>query len=351
MPSSFIDRTSLIYCNTNWRIDIMELVIYLSVLASFLATCVVARKWIRKAPEIGLLGIDMNKPDKPKVAEMGGICIVFGFVLGILIYIGLMTFYLHVQNYVEILAVLCTILSMCIIGMMDDLLGWKKGLRQWQKPIFSLFAALPMMVINAGHSTMNLPIIGSIDFGIIYPLLIVPIGIVGASNAYNMVAGYNGLESGMGVIILSTLGYFALANSKYNAMMLAICMVSALIAFLYFNWYPAKIFPGDTMTYSVGALAACIAIVGDMERIAVLLFLPYAFDFIIQAAGGFRREAFAKVNEDGSLDKPYKGLYHLTHLAISMLKQLKGKVYERDVVLFCYGIEISLAGLCGYLYL
>jgi UDP-N-acetylglucosamine--dolichyl-phosphate N-acetylglucosaminephosphotransferase len=281
---------------------------------------------------------------------MGGICVVFGFVLGILIYIGLSTFYLQMQNYVEILAVLCTVLSMCIIGMMDDLLGWKKGLRQWQKPLFTLFAALPMMVINAGHSTMNLPIIGTIDFGIIYPLLIVPIGIVGASNAYNMVAGYNGLEAGMGVILLSTLGYFAFVNGKLSAMMLAICMVSSLIAFLYFNWYPAKVFPGDTMTYSLGALAACIAIVGDMEKIAVWLFLPYVLDFIIQASGGFRKEAFARVNEEGDLEKPYKGLYHLTHLAIAVLKHLKGKVYETDVVLFCCGIEITLAGFSIYLY-
>jgi len=80
----------------------MELVIILCVLASFLATWAVARKWIRKAPEIGLLGFDMNKPGKPKVAEMGGICVVFGFV---------------------------------------------QGPKQWHKPIFTLFAVVPMMMI------------------------------------------------------------------------------------------------------------------------------------------------------------------------------------------------------------
>jgi UDP-N-acetylglucosamine--dolichyl-phosphate N-acetylglucosaminephosphotransferase len=286
----------------------------------------------------------MNKPGRPRVAEMGGICVVFGFVLGILIYIGLMTFYLREQNYVAILAVLCTMLSMCIIGMMDDLLGWKKGLRQWQKPIFTLFAAMPMMVINSGHSTMNLPIVGVVDWGIFYPLVIVPIGIVGASNAYNMVAGYNGLEAGMGVIILSTLGYFAFVNGKQSALILAICMVSALIAFLYFNWYPAKVFPGDTLTYSVGALVACLAILGDMEKIAVMLFVPYAVDFVLQARGRFNKEAFAMVGEDGSLEPPFKEIFHLTHLAIAVLKRVKGKVYERDVVLIVWGIELAVIG-------
>ncbi|WP_422248252.1 MraY family glycosyltransferase [Methanothrix sp.] len=276
---------------------------------------------------------------------MGGVCVIFGFVLSMLIYIGLMTFCLHNPDYVAILGVLCTILSMCIIGMMDDLLGWKKGLRQWQKPIFTLFAALPMMVINAGQSTMNLPIIGVVDWGILFPLLIVPLGIVGASNSYNMVAGYNGLEAGMGIIMLSALGYYAFLTNEKSAMILAICMVGALVAFLYFNWYPARVFPGDTMTYPVGALIACVAILGNMEKIAVAIFLPYAFDFIIQAAGGFRKEAFARVNEDGSLEKPYKGIYHLTHLAIAVLKRMKQNVYERDVVLLLCGLELAVVGL------
>jgi UDP-N-acetylglucosamine--dolichyl-phosphate N-acetylglucosaminephosphotransferase len=328
----------------------MELAIIISIVVSFLASWVMTRKWICKASEIGILGWDMNKPGRPKVAEMGGIGIVFGFVLSMLIYIGLTTFYLEKKTDISILAVLCTLLITCIIGMMDDMLGWKKGLRQWQKPIFTFFAALPVMVVNVGHSTMNLPLIGSIDFGILYPLLVVPIGIIGASNVYNMVAGYNGLEAGMGIIILSVMGYFSFISGKQTAMILALCMVGALVAFLYFNWYPAKVFPGDTMTYSVGALVACVAILGDMEKIAIMLFLPYAFDFIIQASGGFQKEAFAKVNDDGSLEKPYGGLYHLTHLMIAVLKRLKGKVYERDVVLSLCGIEAAVAGLCIYAY-
>lgn len=329
----------------------MERVLCVGVIVSFVATWIALRKWIHKAPEIGLLGFDMNKPGRPKVAEMGGICVIFGFVLGILMYLGLMTFWLHELNYVGILGVLCTVLSMCIIGMMDDVLGWKKGLRQWQKPIFTLFAALPMMVINSGQSTMNLPIVGAMDLGIFYPLLIVPLGIVGASNAYNMVAGYNGLEAGMGIIVLSALGYFAFITGKQSAAILAICMVSALIAFLYFNWYPAKVFPGDTLTYSLGALIACIAVLGDMEMIAVMIFLPYAFDFVMQAASGFQKEAFAKVNEDGSLEKPYKGIYHLTHLALAVLKKVKHNVYEKDVVLFICGLELAVVGFTFYTYI
>lgn len=166
----------------------MEHLIIICVIISFFATWIVTRKWICKAPEVGLLGFDMNKRGLPKVAEMGGIGVLFGFGLSMLIYIGIVTFWLNKPNYVSILAVLCTVLITSIIGIMDDLLGWKRGLRQWQKPIFTLFAALPVVVVNEGQSVMNMPLMGPVDWGVLYPLLIVPIGIVGASNAYNMIA-------------------------------------------------------------------------------------------------------------------------------------------------------------------
>jgi UDP-N-acetylglucosamine--dolichyl-phosphate N-acetylglucosaminephosphotransferase len=328
----------------------MDEALYLAVMVSFAATWITTRKWIRKAPGVGLVGQDMNKPGKPKVAEMGGVCVVFGFVLGMLGYIGILTFYSGSSQYVSILAVLCTVLMTCIIGMIDDILGWKIGLRQWQKPILTLFAALPMMVINAGQSAMTLPVLGSIDWGILYPLLIVPMGIVGASNAYNMLGGYNGLEAGMGVIVLSVLGYVGLMSGKADASILALVMVGALLAFLYFNWYPAKVFPGDTMTYSVGALIACVAILGDMEKIAVLLFIPYLIDFILPMRKRLKVEAFAKVNEDGSLEQPYDRIYDTTHLAIAVLRKYRQKVYERDVVAFVFCFEIIFVGLAALAY-
>jgi UDP-N-acetylglucosamine--dolichyl-phosphate N-acetylglucosaminephosphotransferase len=324
--------------------------IFISVILSLIAAWIATQNWIRVAPGIGLLGSDMNKLGRPKVPEMGGISVVFGFIIGLFAYLGLTTFYFGSADW-RILAVLCTVLLTCIIGMMDDLLGWKRGFQQWQKPIFTLFAAMPMMVVTLGHPTMDLPIVGIINWGIFYPLLIIPIGIVGASNSYNMVAGFNGLEAGLGIIILSTLGYVALITDRPSAMALSLCMVGALAAFLYFNWYPAKVFPGDTMTYSIGALIACVAILGDMQKIAVLLFIPYAVDFFLQLRSGFKAEAFARVNDDGSLEMPCKRIYHLTHLAIAVLKRAKQEVSEKGVVLLLYGFELILVGFIWVVYI
>lgn len=323
--------------------DEMEMSLLFCTLVSLVATWATTRKWIRIAQEAEITGLDMNKPEQQKVSEMGGVCVVFGFTLGILAYIGLHTIYQPASTHTPIFAALCTVFMACFIGVVDDILGWKSGLKQWHKLLLTIFVAIPIVVINVNQTTMNLPFVGCTNCGILYPLLIVPIGIIGASNAYNMLAGYNGLEAGMGVIILSTLGYIGTANGRTNAVALAVIMTGSLMAFLYFNWYPARIFPGDTMTYSVGALISCVAILGGMEMIAVILFLPYAIDFILPLRMRFDVEAFAKVNEDGSLDQPYDKIYDITHLAIAALNRLNGKVYEKDVVVFIYAIEVVIS--------
>jgi UDP-N-acetylglucosamine--dolichyl-phosphate N-acetylglucosaminephosphotransferase len=319
----------------------MHKILFLSFLLSFLTTFLVTPLWIKKAKRA------------EEVAEMGGICVAAGFLVGVFFYIGITTFYFNGGDLISLylFACLCTILIITLVGAIDDILGWKIGLRQWQKPVLTLSAALPIMVINAGQSVMSVPLLGQVDFGLLYPLIIIPVGIAGAANGFNMLAGYNGLEAGMGIIILSVMGFVAWQSGLGWVSMLAFCMVFALIAFLKYNWYPAKIFPGDTLTYSVGALIACVAILGNMERIAVILFVPYYITFILKAWSRFKAESFAKVNKDGSLDMPYKSIYDLTHFAIVVLRKMKKKVYERDVVMFIFGIELVIVAVVWVLYL
>ena len=57
------------------------------------------------------------------------------------------------------------------------------------------------------------------------------------------------------------------------------------------------------------------------------------------------------MNDDGSLEQPYDKIYDITHLAIAILKRIKSKVYEKDVVAFVYVIEIVMVGLVWIVYL
>lgn len=318
---------------------------------SFGVTFFLTPKWIRYAKKIKLVGQDMHKVNRVVIPEAGGLIIICAIVFSLLYYAGVQVFYLNNKDAMMfITGAVGSILCVAIVGVMDDFRGWKVGLKQWQKPLLTLPAAIPFLLVNFNSSTIDIPFIGVQDVGIALPLIFITIAIVGASNAFNMLAGYNGLETGMGMIILGTFGILALLKGYHFAVVFCLVGVLALTAFMIFNWYPAKVFPGDTMTYPIGAFIGICALLGRVEKYGLLLFIPYLLDFLLPLRKKMKVEAFAKVNPDGSFEPPYKSIYDTTHLVILLLKKLKKKVYEKDVVLCILAFELLLAILCIVLY-
>jgi len=333
-------------------VDIDELILAgIILLLSFLLTIFLTKRWISSAKAANLVGKDMNKHDHPSIPRSGGLVVAIVICFSLLFYIFLKTFSLlgiQSSNVIEVYAISTTVLLAGFIGFIDDILGWKKGLSQLQKALLTVPIALPLTVINAGQSIIQLPVIGNVDMGLLYPLLIVPLGIIGATNGFNLLAGYNGLETGMGLVIFAVFGFTGLIVGKLWITLIAFIVYACLLAFLAYNWYPAKVFPGNSFSYAIGALIATLAILGNMERIAVWLFIPYFLEIllyfrarVIDKMGDV--QAFAKPNEDGSLELPYKHIYDTTHLAIWVLKRVKTKVYERDVVLFIIAVQVLIA--------
>lgn len=321
----------------------MEYIFFSLFALSFIVTLLVLRIWIKIAKREKLVVKDMNKFAHPLVPTFGGIAVLTGFLIGVLGYIALSVFYFkRVINLVEIFAILTTLLIISFIGMLDDFVcGWKKGFKKWQKPLLTLPAVLPLMAINAGVEMMHIPFFYAIHTGFIYPLVIIPIGVIGASQGFNMLAGLNGLESGMASIILFTLGYLAWQMGNPWIAIISCCAVFSLLAFLIYNKYPAKVFPGDVLRYPLGALIACIAIVGNLERAALILFIPYFIEFIIKAKHKFKSECFLIPNKDGNLEAPRIGSF--THLITRFLSKIKTKVYEYEIVFTLWVLEIILA--------
>ena len=310
-------------------------------IVSFFVTLIFLPYWIRKAFEIGLVGRDMNKFQEKKVAESGGINVIAGFTIGVLVYVALKTFYFQSeQNVIEVYAILSSILMISFVGLVDGMLGWKKGLRKKSRLFLVLFASIPLVVINAGESVMGVPFFGTIDFGLIYPLILIPIGLVGASTTFNFLAGFNGLEARQGILILLALAAALFFKGESWISLILLCMIASLIAFLFYNSYPSKVFPGDVMTYGVGSLIAISAILGNVEKFAIFIFIPNIIEVILKLRGNLVKESFAVPNEDNTLKMRYEKIYGLEHFAIYFLKKIKKRVYERDVVNFINFIQI-----------
>lgn len=321
----------------------IDLILLLPFTVSFLITLFLLPKWIIRAREEGLIGKDMNKNYELEVVESGGITVVLGFLIGILLYIALKTFYFKTSaNLIEAFALITTVLIIAGIGLTDTILGWKRGLSKRLRIMLVIFSAVPLMVINAGENIVSLPFIGMVDFGMIYLFIIIPIGIAGAATTFNFLAGLNGLEAGQGIILLSALtivSYFT-GNSWLSVILL--CMIASLLAFLLYNFYPAKVFPGDVMTYSVGGLIAIVAILGNFERIAVFFFIPYILELVLKSRGKLIKQSFGKPTKSGELDLPYDKLYSLTHVSMLALKKMNIRSTERNSTLLIWAFQVAI---------
>ncbi|HIH33180.1 MAG TPA: glycosyl transferase family 4 [Candidatus Diapherotrites archaeon] len=287
----------------------------------------------------GLVGKDMNKLGRPEVAEMGGIAVLLGFIAAMLVSIFFHSYLKTPEglSLVSILGAFLTVAVIGLIGVIDDLIGWNKGIRQWQHALFPLFAALPLMALSIGQTTMGIPLLGDVELGILYSLIIIPIGITCAANASNMLAGLNGLEAGLGAIISATILAIALLSGKTEAAIITASLLGALLAFLYFNWHPARIFPGDSLTLAIGAAVASAVIVGDLEKYGVMLFGLYFIELAIKAKHKFQSQCFGIPQKDGTLKADPRGG------SLTQWIMRRGRFTEKQVVIILLAIQAIIA--------
>ncbi|OGI15843.1 hypothetical protein A3K63_00580 [Candidatus Micrarchaeota archaeon RBG_16_49_10] len=326
--------------------------LFIALVVAFLATFFSAKYFITKFKAIGLVSTDINKKEKPIVPEMGGIAIFFGMMLGLSIII-----LAGAKNTIELLAVLSTVLLSTVFGILDGIFGylgyegkitrksrkWKRGITQLQHAIFPLLCSIPLIAIKAGHYSMALPLIGDVNLGLLYPFLIIPLIVTIYNNAFNMIAGMNGLEAGSGLIISLGLLVCGIILGQNIVITLSSLLAVCLLAFLFFNFYPAKVFPGDITPFIVGSVLASAIILGNIEKVGVIIIGLYYLEFLLKLRSGFKAQSFGVVQEDGSLKAPHEKIYSLTHL---VMKLGGGKLKERQIVtiiILLHSIPILLA--------
>lgn len=334
----------------------MSYTILASVIVALFVSYFATKYAIRYFKFVKLVSTDVHKKGKPLVPHSAGIPVMVGLVGGLFVYIFLNVFLFGNQEILaSLFAAITSIFIIALVGFLDDLnatqvrvrgfIEGKRGLKRWQKPLLTLFAAVPLMAIMAGTSEVFLPFVGGVDLGILYPLLFVPLAVVVAANAINMLGGFNGIETGMGLVYTFSLGIFALTRSSEIAAIIFFAAFAALLGLARFNFPPARILSGDSLTYVLGAIIAVAAIVGNMERAVLITMIP----FIVQAALKFwshrKLGRFASdlgvLQRDGTISSKYGNkIYSWTHLIMRA-----GRFTEIKIVLIMMGVQAVFSAL------
>ena len=300
-------------------------VLVASAMVSFVAAYLFLPWLIRSLRGTTLVGKDLNKPHGPLVPEMGGIAVILGFYVGVGVLAALLV---PAASSALFFAALSACLGAGVVGLMDDMFR----LRKRSKAILPFILALPLgAVVFSGKNTVLL----GWDIGVLMAI-VVPLGVTSASNAANMLEGFNGLGAGLGVIMTASLIVLSLLTGAQEGLFLLFPLLGALAAFLCFNRYPARVFPGDSMTLFTGATIACAAIISSpsLKTFGALLFIPMIIEFALKFRGHFQAENYGRIGPDGRLgwDGPVESLAH----AVMRWKRLR----EWEIVLVIWAFEV-----------
>jgi len=276
----------------------------------------------------GVVGKDLNKPSKPDIAEMGGIAVVMGFFAGVSVLVALN----GIANLDLLNVSLSAVLGAAFVGMMDDLFE----LRQRHKAFLPFVIALPFAAAVDQH--VVIPYVIEISFGP-WMLLVAAFAVTCAANAANMLEGFNGLGTGLGIIMSLALIVLGVIHDRMDGVYLLVPLLGALIAFLWFNKCPAQIFPGDTMMLFTGATLAISGILSNLPVQTAFIFIPMIIEFFLKMRGHFEAENYCSEAGNGYLE--YHGrIESLTHIFMKHMR-----IKEQELVALIWGIEIAMCAL------
>ena len=200
---------------------------------------------------------------KEGTPTMGGIIFLVIFFIGSILF-GLFS--------IKQLLILFSTFAFGGIGFIDDYIKVVKkrnlGLLAWQKLALQLLVAFVLLLFQEFHSGLGdeirVPFTGHmVDFGWLYVPFILFV-VVGTVNSVNLTDGLDGLSSKVTIVVLL---FFVCAGKKIGQQELepiGALLAGALLGFLYYNKYPAKVFMGDTGSLALGGAVSGLAVVSGL---------------------------------------------------------------------------------------
>lgn len=182
--------------------------------------------------------------------SMGGVCILMGAAFAQVIALPL-------AQWAELKFFYISVAMMFITGLRDDILT----LSPRQKLIGQV---LPIIIVVLFGDTVIESFYGVILDGLVFPEYIAwgvtIFTIVILTNAYNLIDGLDGLAGTVGATALFTFGVWFYLAGYYPYAMIAFSLGASVIAFLYYNWQPSRIFMGDTGALMIGIVLSYLTI-------------------------------------------------------------------------------------------
>jgi len=258
-----------------------------NLLVPLFVTAISMPYFIKSLIENGLTARDVYKKNTPFVADRGGIAILLIAMLSLSI--NSLFFKFTSTNYVAMIV----IALFGLFGVLDDMIN----IGRTSKLLIMYYCSYPL-IQYAVHTAITLPGLGNLDLGILYLQFIVPTYVLVASNLVNMHSGYNGLASGLSIIVLiSLIIKSALLGDVENIISIA-AITGATIGFYIYERYPARIFWGNVGSLTVGAAIGTIIVLQGFIISGFIMLIPHTVNFLMYVYWRVKKYPHVKFGKD-----------------------------------------------------
>ena len=239
-------------------------------LTAFLIALAITPRVISLASRLGVLDRPGNgKIHTRSVPRWGGLAVVIAFFASTLLAFLLKWRTMGAECARHYLGIVLGGAIIVALGIYDD----KKGAKAPVKFAVQIIAALVLLAFGYDIEKVTNPLGGQILVGW-WGIPILVLWIVLLTNAINLIDGLDGLACGVAAIAGSILFFAAFSEGAFVPI-LAVALSGACLGFLRYNFYPARIFLGDTGSLSLGFVLAAISIQGSFKTTAgMALALP-----------------------------------------------------------------------------
>src|SRR4051812_14333890 len=240
--------------------------IYLTMLVCFICSILITPFVKKLAFKIGAT----DKPNQRKVHQktmprLGGLAIYISFVIGVIITQPNST------NLNTLNAIMIGSAIVVITGILDDMFELSAKIKFLAQIIAAavviFYGGVQVEFINLPFSEIQL------EFGFL-SIPITFLWIVGITNAINLIDGLDGLAAGVSSIALITISVMAILIPNPFVVVMGAILLASTLGFLIFNFYPAKIFMGDTGALFLGYMIAVLSLLGFKNVTMISLIIP-----------------------------------------------------------------------------
>jgi UDP-N-acetylglucosamine--dolichyl-phosphate N-acetylglucosaminephosphotransferase len=264
--------------------------------------------FISKLTKKGMLVKDYYKPGEKMVPTGGGIAILL--IAMLTLSLNSLLFEFTPTNYVALIV----IALFGLFGVLDDMID----IGRVSKLLLMYYCSYPLIRLKlligsdpliqyAIHTAIMLPAIGSVELGIFYLQFVVPTYVLVASNLVNMHSGYNGLASGLSIIVLVSLIIKSIMVEELENIFSVVSITGATLGFYLFERYPSRIFWGNIGSLTVGSAIGVIIVVQGFIVSGFIMLIPHTVNFLMYVYWRVKKypiAKFGKLREDGSLEVP-----------------------------------------------